>query len=179
MSFSSMPWYAWVAIAWFVSDLIQKGIKSRRDERIAQVEAEMKLKLAREITNPELVERLLKSRIRVGPDGSWESDDDEAMEAAMDPGGRVRISAEIGATSQGSAEERVGHFVLGGLVAFLMGGAFILAAQPFCADIQALWIPGLILGAVGLALLTYATMQKDIRRHTGFDTGESPATEHS
>ena len=161
---SSWPWWAFLALAWFAYDLINKKIQATRSERIAQVEADLKLKLAQRLQDPELVERVLATKIQIGDDSQDENEN--IAEAAR------RAAVEIHTTTSGQpvgSATRAHQTVGWGLTLFLMGGAFILAALPFAAGIAELWIPGLILAAIGLSLITFATMQKDIRKHVGLE----------
>ncbi|MFQ5503942.1 MAG: hypothetical protein ACE5F1_03990 [Planctomycetota bacterium] len=158
------PAIAVIVMGYFVYDLIQRKIKADRDEKIAQVEADMRLKLVKELKDPALVEKVLQTKLDAGEDGvelaDKEIDKLHAMAKLDEPDPRSK-SAKLRATATSQ--------VRWGLVLFLTGAALIFAALPFTAHVRPLWIPGLILAAIGLAIITFATMQRDIHKQIGIE----------
>ena len=138
-----------------VAKLLASAIDGQRDTRIAKVEADLKLKLIERLHDPELVRRVVEARLPL--DKSL-----EAGAAVPEEPGRAGSQANRPATGSG------GIFVLLGLTSFLVGIAFVIAS--LAVNNRELILPGAICTAVGLALLTFATSQKQIRKHLDLDS---------
>ncbi len=151
----------WVAAISALAKLAASAIENDRVTRLAKVEADLKLKLVAKIGDPELVRRIVEARSPHVWDEST-VDATGAAPSAMPPAAppEPAVGAEARAKTGGPS-------VLVGLVAFLIGAAFLVCT--FFQGQEELMLPGLLCAAVGLAFLTYATSQQQILHQTRGD----------
>jgi hypothetical protein len=144
--------------------IIVTAIENERITKVAKIEARLKQELSQRYADPMAVERIMGARLHDPSQLRHRAEHEhggagfaEHRTAQMQQAGEyfeARNEAE-------RAKSRDGH-MLGGLITFLLGGAFCLSA--YIVHIDPLYIPGLLLAAIGLALLTFATSQQEIAK---------------
>ena len=79
-----------------------------------------------------------------------------------DPTGRL-TSLENAQRRAKSSEPRIGRYVLPGLICLMLGIGFVIADAASNGS-EELSIPGFIVGAIGLSLLSYAVFLQDMAK---------------
>ena len=153
--------YLWIALSYFMYRIIVTAIENERITKVAKIEAKLKQELMQRYSDPGAVERILSSKLHDPHSMRHRVEHEDGAE-------QERLASMEGAASTHTHEEqerkaRDGH-LLGGLISFLLGLAF--CASAWLVNIEPLYIPGLLLGAIGLALLTFATSQQEIAKVT-------------
>lgn len=143
-----------IPVVWFVYRIVHTAIENDRIQKVARIEADLKLKLVEKLKDPELVLKVIESRL------DSTASPQERVERKRP--GRVEARAQVQLAS--SRPGRAPRMVLGGMIVFLTGIAFIICSQVEHREFDELLLPGLLSCAVGLSLLTFATSQKEIRR---------------
>ncbi|GEM_PF-3536459 len=153
----------------FVSyKIIKLALKNEGAAKVAKIEARLKLDLAERIEDPELIRKIVEARLPL--------EDHEDLEESRRGNGRfeAEVSLETGAKARepgprtGLPSDMHGY-VLWGLILFLVGTVVVVASYADAAGFGDLAFPGLITGAVGIALLSFATSQKHLRKQLGID----------
>ncbi len=159
-----MNW-AWIVVAYFVYKIITTAIESEKVTKVAKVDADLKRDLAKRIQDPEMIERIMGARV----DENGNLLNPEEMASLREAGVQVHWDSESQREDPSSTEAALGGgggLVLAGLICFFVGLAFC-GVTYFELGPKGLWIPGFICGAVGLALLTFATSQPQIKKQMG------------
>jgi len=147
--------------------VVKAALENDRITKVAKIEAELKLELAKRWKDPELVRRVVESRLPLYPEKNRKSEAlpaaEEAARQALHAQRQARAVAEAGLTPQ------MHRYVLGGLVCFLVGAAMIAGSYIQKETMGVLVLPGLITSAVGFALLSFATSQKHLRKTLGVE----------
>lgn len=149
---------------WGGVELFTKIFENDKEARIAKIEAALKRDLVKQLGDPDLVARVIEARLpRVGPDG--EPIDLATTHAAdLDPASptdAARYGRAEGKSSDDKIADAGSGLLLGGMVCSLVGIGFLILSMAVDDDFI---VPGILVTAVGFALLAYPSARDEIAR---------------
>ena len=150
-------------LLYFLYAVVTKGIEVDRDNKRNKLEAELKMKLAENFQDPEVIERIANLQVLQAPvkgpaKGSVKVNVE--MDIAQE---HQKLALERARRRAQSTEPRIGKYVLPGLICLLLGIGFFIAYSA-SSEAAGLIIPACVLGAVGLSLLSYAVFLQDMAK---------------
>ncbi len=150
--------------------IIVKALEHERETKRMKLEVELKIKLAENFDDPNVIERIANLRVLQGekPGDAQQKLIEKHQDLTYE---KARRAAE-------SDQPRIGRYVLPGLICLMLGIGFVIA-DGATNGVDDLAIPGYIVGAIGLALLSYAVFLQDMAKkayerqqsRTGFEPG--------
>lgn len=135
--------------------IVLKSLEHDKETKRMKLEAELKVKLAQNLDDPEVIERIANLKVLQGekPGDAQQKIVEEHQRLALE---KARLNAK-------SSEPRIGRYVLPGLICLMLGIGFVIADQATNGQ-EDLSIPGYIVGAIGLSLLSYAVFLQDMAK---------------
>ena len=142
---------------WGGVELFTKIFENDKEARIAKIEAALKRDLVKQLGDAELVAKVIEARLpRTGVSG-----DTDSYVAEVDVAGLMRGDASKPGHDK-KADATVGSgLLLGGMICSLVGVGFLVLAGVMD---EKFIVPGILVTAVGFALLAYPSARDEVSR---------------
>lgn len=142
-------------VLFLIYQIVTKALDHERETKRMKLESDLKIKLSENIEDPEVIERIARLKVLQGekPGDAQQKIVEQHQQLALD---KARRNAA-------STQPKVGRYVLPGLITLLLGIGFFVAAA-ISQDLDDLLVAGCVLGAIGLALLSYAVFLQDMAK---------------
>ena len=135
--------------------IVMKAMEHDKETKRMKLEAQLKMKLAENIDDPEVIDRIANLKVLQG-----EKPGDAQQKIVVE---HQKLALERARHDAKSSQPRIGRYVLPGLICLLLGAGFVIA-HGSTSEAEGLIIPGCVLGAIGLSLLSYAVFLQDMAK---------------
>jgi hypothetical protein len=135
--------------------IVVKVLDHDKETKRMKLEAELKVKLAENLQDADAIERIANLKVLRG-----EKPGDAQQKIVQQ---HQKLALEKARQQAKSGEPRIGRYVLPGLICLMLGVGFVIA-DTFTNGAEDLSIPGFIVGAIGLSLLSYAVFLQDMAK---------------